>query len=118
MGQGHNFKMMMLRVEREGPRRSDESLSDWIQRVLTPAELRVCSLMAANWEFEDIAVKQSISVKTVDMHAYNARKKLGIRAWRKRIDLVVLFLRAKLIAVEDLKLPEYDPSRLDSLPSR
>ena len=46
---------------------------------LTPAELRICSLLKMNMSNKDISVLLNISDRTVDTHRTKIRKKLGLK---------------------------------------
>lgn len=113
---GPNSNAAARLLEREAPQRDGEDLAQWIERVLTPAEMRVCLLLARNWGREDVARCQHIAMKTMGAHTSNAKRKLGIGVWRNRSNLTALFLKAGLIGVQDLKLPQYvDPARREGL---
>lgn len=46
---------------------------------LTPAEIRLCSLLRINMSNKDIAALLNISDRTVDTHRTRIRKKLGLK---------------------------------------
>ena len=64
--------------------------SGWklLQLRLTPREIEVCDLIKKGLTSKDIARTLSISLKTVEKHRDNIRKKLGIA--NRRINLASL----------------------------
>jgi DNA-binding NarL/FixJ family response regulator len=55
----------------------DQSLSDQVAH-LTPAELRMCSLVRQGLTAKEIAEQEHLSVETVNTHRKNIRRKLGL----------------------------------------
>jgi DNA-binding NarL/FixJ family response regulator len=49
-----------------------------IEKLLTPSELRVLTLVSEGWSNHEIAQRLSISVNTVETHIQKIYKKLGL----------------------------------------
>jgi len=45
---------------------------------LTPMEMKICIFLAMNFSSKDIASLLCLSVRTVNCHRYNIRKKVGM----------------------------------------
>jgi DNA-binding CsgD family transcriptional regulator len=57
---------------------------------LTPTEVRMCSLLRMNMKSEDIARLLCLSERTIEVHRYNIRKKIGLA---KQQDLTLFLAR-------------------------
>jgi tetratricopeptide (TPR) repeat protein/DNA-binding CsgD family transcriptional regulator len=70
---------------------------DFIRRLsrhcpaLTKTELKVCALVKLNLSTKDIAGMLSIATKTIEVHRYNIRRKLGIPSQTKLATYIAAF---------------------------
>lgn len=72
---------------------------------LTKREWEILTLRARNWVIKDIAADLGLAIKTVNSHIRNAMAKLhasGLGSFRNG-DLMVLFLRSRIVTVDDLR---------------
>jgi len=83
----------------ERPRSVGEGTSTRFD-LLTTREREVLKLLADGFSSKDLALKLSLSIKTVDAHKYNLMRKLGIH---NRADLVKYAIRRKLVHVSAIE---------------